>query len=79
MRSYRVFISYSHEDLELARAIVRVLEENSLTPYSMATRDRPGIGPTIPAPVPAHGAVDERYRESRRRATDTDRVWVRGP
>jgi len=32
MKSYRVFISYSHEDLDVAERIVRVLEENGLVP-----------------------------------------------
>lgn len=30
--SYRVFISYSHEDTELVEKVVKVLEENGLTP-----------------------------------------------
>ncbi|HWI64825.1 MAG TPA: toll/interleukin-1 receptor domain-containing protein [Symbiobacteriaceae bacterium] len=32
MGSYRVFISYSHKDLELVQRVVNALEENGLTP-----------------------------------------------
>ena len=32
MSTYRVFISYSHEDLKLVKVVVKALEENGLTP-----------------------------------------------
>lgn len=32
MQSYRVFISYSHEDIDFVRSLVRTLEENGLSP-----------------------------------------------
>jgi hypothetical protein len=32
MQSYRVFVSYSHEDCDLAKAVVQVLKRNGLTP-----------------------------------------------
>lgn len=32
MNSYRIFISYSHEDREIVKIIVKILEENGLTP-----------------------------------------------
>jgi len=32
MINYRIFISYSHEDYEMVKKIVNILESNGLTP-----------------------------------------------